>query len=45
MSISQNIYDYIELSKITKQPILLISNPGYGKTTSLTNWAKEKGYH
>ena len=45
MSISQNIYDYIELSKITKQPILLISNPGYGKTTSITNWAKEKGYH
>lgn len=45
MSISQNIYDYIELSKITKQPILLISNPGYGKTTSITNWAKEQGYH
>ena len=45
MSISQNIFDYIELSKITKQPILLISNPGYGKTTSITNWAKEQGYH
>ena len=45
MSISQNIYDYISLSKITKQPILLISNPGYGKTTSITNWAKEQGYH
>lgn len=45
MSISQNIYDYIELSKITKQPILLISNPGYGKTTSITNWAKEQDYH
>lgn len=45
MGISQNIYDYIELSKITGQPILLISNPGYGKTTSITNWAKEKGYH
>ena len=44
-TISQSIYDYIELSKITKQPMLLISNPGYGKTTSITNWAKEKGYH
>lgn len=45
MSISQNIYDYIELSKITGQPILLISNPGYGKTTSITRWANEKNYH
>lgn len=45
MSISQNIYDYIELSKLTRIPILLVSNPGYGKTTSITNWAKEKGYH
>lgn len=45
MTISQSIYDYIELSRLTKQPILLISNPGYGKTTSITNWAKENNYH
>ena len=45
MSISQNIYDYIELSKITGQPILLISNPGYGKTTSITRWANDNFSH
>ena len=44
-SISQTIYDYIELSKETKKPILLISNPGFGKTTSITTWANENGYH
>ena len=44
-TISQTIYDYIELSKETKKPILLISNPGFGKTTSITNWAKENNYH
>ena len=44
-TISQTIYDYIELSRETKKPILLISNPGFGKTTSITNWAKENNYH
>lgn len=44
MSVTQNVWDYIELSKITKIPILLISNPGYGKTTGIVRWAEAKGY-
>lgn len=44
MSVSQDVWDYIELSKLTKIPILLISNPGYGKTTGIVNWAKKNGY-
>lgn len=44
MSISQNVWDYIELSKLTKIPCLLISNPGYGKTTGIIRWAEAKGY-
>lgn len=45
MSVTQNVWDYIELSKLTKIPILLISNPGYGKTTGIVRWANTKGYH
>lgn len=45
MSVTQNVWDYIELSKLTKIPILLISNPGYGKTTGIVRWANKKGYH
>lgn len=45
MTISQSIYDYIELAKLTKIPLLLISNPGYGKTTTIQKWAKEKDYN
>lgn len=45
MSIKQDIYDLIELSKITKVPVLLVSNPGYAKTTNIRNYADENGYH
>lgn len=44
MSVTQNVWDYIELSKITKVPVLLISNPGYGKTTGIVSWANKNGY-
>lgn len=45
VSIKKQIYYYLELSKITKVPFLLISNPGFGKTTSIEDYAKDNGYH
>lgn len=35
----------IEASKRSKVPILFFSNPGYGKTTTVYNYAKHNGYH
>ena len=43
--IGQTIHDVCELSKMTKVPFLLMGNPGYGKTTSINNYAKAHGYH
>lgn len=39
------IYNAIELSKATKVPMLLMGNPGIGKTTTVMNYAKENGYN
>ena len=35
----------IEASKRSKVPVLFMSNPGYGKTTTVYNYAKKNGYH
>lgn len=43
--IQQKIYDMIELTKHNKVPVLLMSNPGYGKTTIVNRYAAENGYH
>lgn len=45
ISINQKIYYYLEITKKTKVPFLLVSNPGYGKTTSIENYARDNGYH
>lgn len=39
------IFTCIEISKRSKVPFLFISNPGYGKTTSINLYAKTFGYH
>lgn len=44
-TIAQTVYDVCELSRTTNIPFLLISNPGYGKTTGLRNFAQKNGYH
>lgn len=43
--IQQKIYDMIELTKDNRVPVLLMSNPGYGKTTIVNRYASENGYH
>lgn len=42
--IGQLIDDSITLSKASGLPILLMGNPGAGKTTHVRNWAKANGY-
>lgn len=43
--IRDQIFTCIEISKRSKVPMLFISNPGYGKTTSINLYAKKNGYH
>lgn len=43
--IQQTIYDMIELSKVSKVPVLMMSNPGYGKTTIVNRYARDFGYN
>lgn len=45
MSIAQTVYDICELSKNTKIPFLMVSNPGAGKTTGAMRYAEKNGYH
>lgn len=45
MAIAQIVYDICELSKSTKKPFLLMSNPGGGKTTGVVQYAEKNGYH
>lgn len=45
MSIAQIVYDVCELSRATKIPFLLVSNPGAGKTTGVRQFAEANGYH
>lgn len=54
MTINQEIYTALSISKYTLEhlddpekfvPVLLMSGPGYGKTTAIQCWAKEHGYH
>ena len=39
--IQQTIYDMIELSKVSKVPVLMMSNPGFGKTTIINRYARD----
>lgn len=45
LSIDQTIYNVCELSRLSKIPFLLVSNPGYKKTLSVKRYAEENGYH
>lgn len=45
MSIEQNIIDAVEISKVTRIPVLFMSNPGLGKTTILTRYAEHNKMH
>lgn len=45
LSIDQTIYNVCELSKLSKIPFLLVSNPGYKKTLGVKRYAEENGYH
>lgn len=45
MNIKQDLFDYIELSRISGVPLLLVSNPGMGKTTAINEYAEEHGMH
>lgn len=35
----------LEMSKRSKVPVLFISNPGYGKTTTINTYAEKNNYH
>ena len=35
----------LEMSRRSKVPVIFISNPGYGKTTTINTYAKKNGYH
>lgn len=39
------IINSLEVSKDSKVPVLFISNPGLGKTTTINEWAKRNSYH
>lgn len=45
MKIEQTIINAVEISKRSKIPVLLLSNPGLGKTTILKRYAKEHKLH
>lgn len=45
MNIKQDLFDYIELSRISGVPLLLVSNPGMGKTTAINEYAREHNMH
>lgn len=45
MSIEQNIIDAVSISKVTKLPVLFMSNPGLGKTTIMKRYAQKQGMH
>ena len=55
-NIEQTISDILSLTKAMKSmttvdgkekdvPFLLVSNPGYGKTTDIRKWCEKNGYH
>lgn len=35
----------LEMSRRSKVPVIFMSNPGYGKTTTVNTYAKRNGYH
>ena len=41
----EKIFNAIELAGSTKVPVMLLSNPGEGKTTAVELWAKANNYH
>lgn len=44
MKIENIILNAVSISKVSKVPVLFLSNPGYGKTTILQKYAKDNGY-
>lgn len=44
MRIEDNIIDAVNISRASKVPVLFLSNPGLGKTTILSKYAKKNGY-
>lgn len=44
-SIEQTIIDAVEISRVSRIPVLFMSNPGLGKTTILTRYARHREMH
>lgn len=44
-SICNTIYNTLKLAEKSRYPFLLMSPPGFGKTTIIKNWAAANGYH
>lgn len=44
-SICSTVYNTLALAKASGYPMLLMSPPGWGKTTTVKNWAAANGYH
>lgn len=44
MLVSEKIVAGMEIARLSKKPVLFMSNPGYGKTTNIERWAKQYGY-
>lgn len=45
MSIKQTIFNLIAITEKSNCPCLLVTNPGYGKTTAIKEFAEENNYH
>lgn len=45
MSVRQTIYDLCAVAEMSKVPVLIMSNPGYAKSTCIESYAKDMGYY
>ena len=45
MNMNQKIWNAIEITKYSKIPMLLLSNPGFGKTTAIQQYANTYDYY
>ena len=44
-SINISIFTALKVSEVSKVPVLIMSNPGLGKSTTVSMFAKVRGYH
>lgn len=44
MYVAEKIVAGMEIARISRKPVLYMSNPGYGKTTDIERWANQYGY-